>query len=354
MRAIGGSGSGWGSAIHVESAVGAMLLPGRRCRVFVSYARVDEIHRSRLDVHLTPLVRDGLIDVWSDRAVVAGADWERDIQYELATADIVILLVTPDFVASAYCFERELPEILRRYEEGGLCVLPVHVKSVDMANLPIRRIQGLPADLRPVSAWQDADEAWLEVAQAVRRAADRIPRTRTDLPQPRGHAETRTRLGRELTPFRLEMTCPGKRASINTAAIDRIKPPYDVAERLGVSTDEESVVRRLNGYHADDEPVQLVTTYIRWSEAEGALPTEPKAGHGRLEDEGHVMTTGRDEITARMPTLDEAQFFQAPAGVPVLDVLHTSFDQAGEPFEVTRFVHRADRAGLVYTFDVES
>jgi GntR family transcriptional regulator len=160
-----------------------------------------------------------------------------------------------------------------------------------------------------------------------------------------------------LTPFRLEMQRQGKKASINAVAIDRIAPPYDVAERLGVSTDEESVIRRLNEYHADDEPVQLVTTYIRWSEAEGTLLTEPKAGpggiYGRLEDKGHVMTTGRDEITARMATHDEAQFLQVPAGVPVLDVLHTSFDQDGEPFEVTRFVHRADRSGLVYTFDVE-
>jgi GntR family transcriptional regulator len=66
------------------------------------------------------------------------------------------------------------------------------------------------------------------------------------------------------------------------------------------------------------------------------------------------LTTGRDEVTDRMPSHAEAQFLQAPAGVPVLDVLHTSFDQDGEPFEVTRFVHRADMSGLVYTFDIET
>lgn len=160
-----------------------------------------------------------------------------------------------------------------------------------------------------------------------------------------------------LTPFRLEMQRQGKKASIEAVAIDRTTPPPDVAERLNVPADEESVLRRLNEYHADDEPVQLVTTYIRWSDAEGTQLLEPKTGpggiHGRLEDKGHTLKTGRDEITARMPTHEEARFLETPPGVPVLDVLHTSFDQDGEPFEVTRFVHRADRSGLVYNFDIE-
>lgn len=174
MKAIGGNGSGRGPAIYVESVADATILEGRRCRVFVSYARVDELHRARLEVHLKPLVRDGLIDVWSDQAVAAGADWERDIQHRLATADIVILLVTPDFVASEYCFELELPEVLRRHEEEGLCVLPVLVKSVDLVNLPIGRFQGLPTERWPISAWRDADEAWLQVARGVRKAAQEI------------------------------------------------------------------------------------------------------------------------------------------------------------------------------------
>jgi len=161
-----------------------------------------------------------------------------------------------------------------------------------------------------------------------------------------------------LTPFRIEMQRQGKKPSIQAVAIDRIKPPLDVAERLGVPPDEESVLRRLNEYRADDEPVQLVTTYLRWTDAEGTLLLEPKTGpggiHGRLEDKGHILTTGRDEVTARMPSQEEVRFLQPPAGVPVLDVLHTSFNQHGEPFEVTRFVHRADKSGLVYNFDIET
>jgi hypothetical protein len=202
MEAIGGSGNGRKPAVRIESADGTTSPAGRRCRVFVSYARVDERYRARLEVHLTPLVRDGLIDLWSDRAVAPGADWERDIEHELTTADVVVLLVTPDFVASVYCFEKELTEALRRHEEEGVRILPVHVKSVDLANLPFGRFQGLPPDLRPISAWQDADEAWLEVARGVRAAVEEIHLTRTDLPQQRGRPSSdKSQLGQELQEY---------------------------------------------------------------------------------------------------------------------------------------------------------
>ncbi|MFL6122278.1 toll/interleukin-1 receptor domain-containing protein [Actinophytocola sp.] len=158
----------------------------------MSYARGDESYRRRLEVHLAQLRRDGLVDVWSDRVVEAGSDWARDIQNRLATADIVILLVTPDFVASRHCFEKELPEAMRRHEEEGVRILPVHVKTVDTANLPFGKLQGLPADLRPIVAWRHADDAWSQVARRVREAAEEILRTRSEL------SWQRDRLGHEL------------------------------------------------------------------------------------------------------------------------------------------------------------
>jgi hypothetical protein len=160
---------------------------GGLCRVFVSYARADEKYRVRLDVHLAPLKREGLIDLWSDRVIAPGADWERDIERELASADIIILLVTPDFVASVYCFEKELGEALRRHDEEGVRILPVLIKPVDLEHLPFGRLQGLPLDLRPISAWEDEDEAWLDVTRGVRGAVETIYRGRTAFPAQRTH-----------------------------------------------------------------------------------------------------------------------------------------------------------------------
>lgn len=161
-----------------------------------------------------------------------------------------------------------------------------------------------------------------------------------------------------LTPFRLEMARQGKTPRVEVTSIEQVTPPFDVAERLKASPEEPSVLRRCNTYYADDEPLQVVTTYLHWADVEGTPLSQPQTGpggiYGRLEEHGHTMTTGQDEITARMASRTEAQELDLPPGVPVLDVLHTSFNQDGEPFEVSRFVHRADRAGLLYTFPIEN
>ncbi|WP_405779871.1 GntR family transcriptional regulator [Streptomyces sp. NBC_00859] len=160
-----------------------------------------------------------------------------------------------------------------------------------------------------------------------------------------------------LTPFRLEAQRQGKVPRIDVPSIARERPPVDVAERLKVTTDEETVIHRENHYFADDEPVQIVSTYLRWDEAQGTLLMQPKTGkdgiYGRLEELGHLMTRVRDEISARMPTPAEAAVLDLLPGVPVLEVLHTSLDQDGVPFEVSRYVHRADRTGLLYELPVE-
>ena len=179
---------------------------GGLCRVFVSYAHLDEAERVRLDVHLAPLVREGLIDLWNNRAITPGSDWQRDIESELACADIVVLLVTADFVASVYCFEKELAEALRRHREDGVRIVPVIVKPVDFANMPFGRFQAFPRDLKPISMWDNPDAAWLEVAQGVRRAVEDIDRSRTPVPAQRTesvHALDRdkSRLGRELEDY---------------------------------------------------------------------------------------------------------------------------------------------------------
>lgn len=160
-----------------------------------------------------------------------------------------------------------------------------------------------------------------------------------------------------LTPFRLEAKKQGKVARIDVVSIEQELPPSDVAERLQVASDEPSVLHRENHYFADEDPVQIVSTYLRWSEAQGTRLTQQKTGpngiYGRLEELGHVMTRVRDEISARMPTPHEAEVLDLLPGVPVLEVLHTSLDQDSTPFEVTRYVHRADLTGLLYELPVE-
>jgi GntR family transcriptional regulator len=115
---------------------------------------------------------------------------------------------------------------------------------------------------------------------------------------------------------------------------------------------------RENVFWADDDPVQRVTTYAPWELAEGTGLLAEEVGHpygihGIFEDQGHVMTRIREEVSARMPRPEERRDLRLPPGVPVLDVLHTSLDQQGQPYELTRFVMRADLTGLLYDVPVE-
>jgi len=161
-----------------------------------------------------------------------------------------------------------------------------------------------------------------------------------------------------LSPFLLECAKQGKIGQFEVLSIDRVQPPPDVAERLGVSATAKSVLRRENIFWADDDPVIRVITYIPWPIAKGTGLLQPDVPHpygihGVLEDQHHVMTRLREEVSTRMPRPDEVRALHLRSGVPVLVVWHTSIDQDGQPYELTRFVMRGDMTGLLYDVPVE-
>src|SRR5690606_3471380 len=106
-----------------------------------------------------------------------------------------------------------------------------------------------------------------------------------------------------LSPFRAEVEKQGKTARVDCTSIERVSPPQEIAERLELSADEDTVVRRENWYFADDEPVQVGVTYIPWEIAEGTvLATSANMGRGslyaRFEDRGHRITWIREEVAS--------------------------------------------------------
>lgn len=164
--------------------------------------------------------------------------------------------------------------------------------------------------------------------------------------------------GSGLSPFLTECANQGKFGRFEVLSVERVQPPPEVAERLNLPTETASVLRRENVFWADDDPVHRVTTYIPWSIAEGtallhAEITHPYGIHGVLEDRQHVMATSVEDVGARMPTPEEIRHLRLRPGVPVIDVWHTSVDHDGRPYELTRFVMRADMTRLVYTTPVD-
>src|SRR2546421_9745171 len=99
--------------------------------VFYSYAHEDESLRNELEKHLSLLQRRGIITTWHDRKIVPGTDWAYAIDSHLNEATIILLLVSPDFMASDYCYSIEMDRALKRHQAGKARVIPIILRSVD-------------------------------------------------------------------------------------------------------------------------------------------------------------------------------------------------------------------------------
>lgn len=143
-------------------------------KIFISYAREDEAYREELRKHLAGLRRQKVITEWHDRKLVAGQHWGREISAHLEAASVILLLVSPDFMDSDYCWEREMAHALAMEQRGDAVVIPVIIRSVDFQDAPFAHLQALPTDARPVSRWSDPDEAWVDVVRGIRKAIERF------------------------------------------------------------------------------------------------------------------------------------------------------------------------------------
>ncbi|MFH9039478.1 toll/interleukin-1 receptor domain-containing protein [Streptomyces sp. NPDC017966] len=145
-----------------------------RLSLFYSYAHEDETLRDHLAKHLKILERQHVIRGWHDREISAGTEWRGEIDQNLQAADIVLLLISPDFIASDYCYDIELAESLRRHNLGECIVIPVILRAVETTGAPFMMLQALPKDAKPVTAWGDRDAAFANVAAGIRKAASQI------------------------------------------------------------------------------------------------------------------------------------------------------------------------------------
>ena len=141
--------------------------------VFYSYAHEDETLRTALEKHLSLLQRQGVISGWHDRLITAGTDWAQAVDEHLERASIILLLISPDFLASDYCYDREMQRALERHAHGEACVIPVILRSCEWREAPFAHIQVLPRAGKPVTEWVNLDAAFLDITQGIRRAIKR-------------------------------------------------------------------------------------------------------------------------------------------------------------------------------------
>lgn len=140
-------------------------------RLFYSYAHADENLRDELAKHLKILERQNVLTTWHDRGIELGTEWDDAIKGQLRQADIILLLVSPDFLASDYIWEQEITIAMERHAQGEARVIPIILRPCDWHGTDFGRLQGLPKDAKPISTWADRDEAFTSVARALRRVA---------------------------------------------------------------------------------------------------------------------------------------------------------------------------------------
>ncbi|GJL67733.1 MAG: hypothetical protein NPIRA06_03680 [Nitrospirales bacterium] len=128
-------------------------------KVFISYSHKDKRYRSQLETHLALLKREGIIKVWHDRKITAGQEWADQIDENLEQASLIILLISSDFLASDYCYDKEMSRALEKHQNGQARIIPIIIRSVDWGTARFSKLQALPQDGKSVASWKIKDEA---------------------------------------------------------------------------------------------------------------------------------------------------------------------------------------------------
>ena len=160
-------GRGKGGSVGLATAPGSEAL-----RIFISYSRVDQALKNELVKHLEPLKRVNLVEAWNDGVLQAGDEWEEEIFAQLEEADIILLLVSIDFINSEFCYDVELERALERHAEGSAVVIPIIIRSCHWQQTPFSKLQALPKDAKAITSWPDRDEAFTNVTEGIRKVAE--------------------------------------------------------------------------------------------------------------------------------------------------------------------------------------
>ena len=158
--------------------------------VFCCYAREDQEMLEDLKKHLTALQRQNRIVVWSDTNLHAGVEWKTELHQRLESADIILLLISADFIASDYCYGTEMKRAIERHDQGNAHVVPILLRSVNWQDTPFAKLQVIPTNAKPVKNWLDSDEAYHNVAEHIGRVVSALEQQRRVIKQPKIVPET--------------------------------------------------------------------------------------------------------------------------------------------------------------------
>ena len=138
-----------------------------KAKIFYSYSHKDEIFREKLETHLSILRRTNYIEEWHDRRIAPGSNWEEEINENINEADIILLLVSSNFLSSDYCYDSETIRALEKHNNNEATVIPIIIQPCLWSISKFSQLQALPKDAKPITTWDNEEEAWLDVAEGI-------------------------------------------------------------------------------------------------------------------------------------------------------------------------------------------
>lgn len=211
-------------------------------KVFFSYSSEDHSFLEELKKRLILLQREGLInEIWYDRNISAGKEKQKELDEHLNSSHIILLLVSPDFIASDYCYGKEATKAIERYDQGEAIVIPVILRPSSWKNTRFGKLQALPRNGKPLNdpSWKPRDKAYMEVAEGIRDAIQELsqkhPLTESPLSENTPKAASIIELSRQSNPRNIAP----QNSTIATAESNESSPSSSSANQPTHSSDKK-------------------------------------------------------------------------------------------------------------------
>ena len=297
--------------------------------VFISYSHQDQALRAELEKHLSTLKRQNTITSWYDGDIIPGAMLEPEIMSHLKRAQIILLLVSADFIASDFCYTKEMKEAFARDKANKVSVIPILLRPTDLKDSPLIKLKMLPTDAKAVTKWPTLDDAFEDVVKGIRAAIDDLNNkvqisnplpTKQNIPFERNSLFT----GREEVLERLHTTLSEGKTTALTQAISG----------MGGIGKTQTAVEYAYRYQDDYECIYWIKAESRESIISDFVTIE------KLElEEGAFFLLRRAAILAQDAPLEAASPTDREAArkiVQAMDGLPLALDQAGAFIDETK------------------
>ncbi|KYC40226.1 hypothetical protein WA1_27200 [Scytonema hofmannii PCC 7110] len=150
------------------------MTPNKSIEIYFSYSPVDEKLRDELAKHLTSLKREGVIRDWYESKISAGKERAKEIEKYLNSANIILLLISSDFLDSEELWEIEVTQAMEKHNKQEARVIPVLLRSCVWDSTPFGKLEPLPHNKIPITSWLNKDEAFTDVVQGIQQAVKEI------------------------------------------------------------------------------------------------------------------------------------------------------------------------------------